>query len=151
MIADELIESGGELTEGLETALSINQDQLQEKAVQLAMIVKDLDYQVDYCKAEIERITKIKKAAENAQNRLVFTIGDAMKSYGILEIRSEALKLSFRKSEAVVITNEALIPGFLKEQVVTEKIDKAELKKLIKEGTEIPGAEIEIRQNLTIK
>lgn len=58
--------------------------------------------------------------------------------------------LSYRKSESVKILDETKIPKeFFKEKIQTA-IDKAELKKALKEK-EIAGAEIEEKQNFYIK
>ncbi len=151
MIASQLMDSGGELTPELEHSLKLNGENLQEKAVQLSFLVKDLEYQEGYCAAEIDRINKIKTAACKAQERLKLSISDAMLAQGITEIKIESIKLSFLKSKAVVITDESLIPDFLKERTVTEKINKTEIKKLLNEGHIVSGAAIEVRQNLQIK
>lgn len=151
LISDELIESGGELTGGLETALLINQEDLQTKAVQLAMVFKDLEYQEEYCRAEISRIAAIQKRVSGAQDRLKDTISAAMNLYGITEIKGDNIKLSFRASEALNVIDLSAIPAFLKDEKVIETVDKKELAKMIKAGTNIPGVELEKRLNLQIK
>lgn len=151
LIAAELIEAGGELTDSLELALQINEAELQEKSLHLAYIIKDLQYQQDYCKSEIERITKRKKSIEKSQERLEDAIKAAMLQHDVTVITKDTIRISLRRSQAVVITDERLIPDFLKEADIKYKIDKAELMRLIKDGTEILGAAIEIRQNLQIR
>ena len=66
-------------------------------------------------------------------------------------MQTEINELSYRKSEAVVLTDEAVIPDEYKKEKLTVSIDKTEIKKALKAGTEVPGAVIEVRQNLQIK
>ena len=66
-------------------------------------------------------------------------------------MKTEINELSYRKSEAVVLVDETLIPTEFKKEKVSVSIDKTEIKKALKEGKEIPWAVIETRQNLQIK
>lgn len=74
-----------------------------------------------------------------------------LKLFKIEKMQTEINELSYRKSEAVVFTDEALIPAEYKKEKLTISVDKTEIKKAIKAGAEVPGAEIEVRQNLQIK
>lgn len=149
-IVDALVESGGELTPEIEQSLKINQDQLQEKAINYGYVIKQADYEVDMIDQEIARLQAMKKSREAMVNKLKSTISDAMTLYGIDKIESSMMKLSFRKSETVEITNESLIPS---EYLITQpvKISKALIKDSIKSGNEVPGATISINFNLQIK
>ena len=93
----------------------------------------------------------MQKAREGAKERLSQAISGAMELYGVEKIELPCLKLSFLKSESVEITDESLIPEFLKEKVVTEKISKVELKKILKSGTDVNGAKLVVHANLQIK
>ncbi|HFC3446427.1 TPA: siphovirus Gp157 family protein, partial [Neisseria gonorrhoeae] len=76
-----------------------------------------------------------------------------MQAAGITEIKADdgTFKASFRKSEAVVILDEAQIPAeFMREAVKTEP-DKIAIKKAIESGRQVAGAKIEERKNLQIK
>ena len=74
-----------------------------------------------------------------------------MKLFKIEKMQTEINELSYIKSEAVVFTDEAKIPAEYKKEKTTISIDKTEIKKTLKAGTEVPGAVIEVRQNLQIK
>ena len=66
-------------------------------------------------------------------------------------MQTEINELSYIKSEAVVFTDEAKIPAEFKKEKLTISVDKTEIKKALKSGTEVPGAMIEVRQNLQIR
>lgn len=59
--------------------------------------------------------------------------------------------LSMRKSEAVIIEDESLIPKDYLVEKITVNPDKVGIKKAIKNGLTVPGAFLEERQNLQIK
>ena len=97
-IAESLIESGGEVSPDIEEALKINQQNLQEKAVNYGYIIKQSELECDMIDAEIQRLTKMKKARQNAIEELKARLTSAMTYFEINEIKSPTLKLSFRKS-----------------------------------------------------
>ena len=149
-IAEQLIENGGELTPELELALNINQDQLQEKAINYAYIIKEAEYEIDMLDKEIARLQAMKKSRAGMVDRLKSNITGAMELYGVEKIESATMKLSFRKSESVEIVDEKLIP---EEYLVPQpaKISKSMIKDAIKSGSEVPGASITTNFNLQIK
>jgi len=149
-IAEELIENGGELTPELEQALTINQDQLQEKATNYAYIIMEAEYEIYMLDKEIARLQAMKKSRGNMVDRLKSNISGAMELYGVEKIESAMMKLSFRKSESVEIIDEKLIPA---EYLVPQpaKISKSAIKEAIKKGETIPGAAMVTNFNLQVK
>lgn len=59
--------------------------------------------------------------------------------------------VTFRKSEAVEIADEALLPPELKTEKITYTPNKTAIKEAIKAGQEIPGAQLVERLNASIK
>lgn len=151
-IQNALYENGGELTEELEVALAINKENLTNKAVSLAMLIKDGEYQAEMVDKEIERLSAMKKTINNSNDRIKNTIKHFMELYEVSEIKGETFKLSFRKSEQVVIDDEAQVPMLFKEHVPESwKVCKTDIKKAIKEGGSVAGARVVINNNLQIK
>ena len=74
-----------------------------------------------------------------------------MELYGITEIKTETLKLNFRRSEVVVGESNSLPDEFVKVVPEQRKPDLTAIKKAIKEGREVTGFEIEERYSLQIK
>ena len=143
----------GELTPELETALAINESQLQGKAVAYIYVVKTEESDVVAIDAELKRLTALKRAKKNKIEWLKNTVHKAMDLYGINEIKTETLKINFRKSEGVICTMDEvkLDDEFVTVVPETSKPNLAAIKKAIKDGETINGFEIETRYNLQIK
>jgi hypothetical protein len=143
----------GELTPELETALAINQNELQGKAIAYAYVIKDADATIYAIDEEITRLTALKQAEKRKADRLKETISNAMKFYGVHEVKTETVKLSFRKSEAVIedVHFEALDDEFVTIVPETRKPNLTKIKAAIKEGRTVDGYRIEERQNFQIK
>jgi len=150
-IANQL--EDGELSPELEMALAINESELQGKAVAYAYVIKESDDTVNAIDAEIKRLQGLKKTEQNKSKRLKETISNAMELYGIQEIKTETLKLNFRRSEGVICTDSEVSIDKDLCTVVPETIkpNLSAIKKAIKEGVEVEGFEIEERYSLQIK
>lgn len=150
-LAELLIESEGEATPETETALAINREQLQVKAIAYAQVVKQLDYENGIIKAEIERLTALKKARENAVDRLKEAVRGAMELYGYEKIESPLLTVSLRKSESIEIIDAQLIPELFTNTKTTVTPDKAMIKEAIKGGNDVPGAQLVSKKSVQLK
>jgi hypothetical protein len=148
-IANQL--EDGELSPELETALAINELELQGKAIAYAYVIKESEDTVSVIDAEIKRLQGLKKTEQNKAKRLKETISNAMDLYGITEIKTETLKLKFRRSEGVVGDSDSLPDEFVKVVPEQRKPDLTAIKKAIKEGRDVDGFEIEERYLLQIK
>ena len=146
-IAAQLTE--GELTPELEQALIITQENLQEKAVNYGYVIKNFESEVDIIEEEIKRLNALKKARQNAVDKLKTNISDAMQLFGILEVKAPTFKMNFRKSESVEIF-EGLDQEFITEKVSYQP-DKIAIKNAIKEGRTVNGAALVTNFNLQIK
>jgi hypothetical protein len=150
-IANQL--EDGELSPELETALAINEAELQGKAVAYIYVVKTEESDVVAIDAELKRLTALKRAKKNKIEWLKNTVHKAMDLYGINEIKTETLKINFRKSEGVICTDsEVSIDKDLCTVVPeTSKPNLTAIKKAIKAGVDVKGFEIEERYSLQIK
>ena len=101
--------------------------------------------------AEIKRLMELKSSHDRKIASVDKQIDYLLKLFKIEKMQTEINELSYRKSEAVVLTDEAVIPAKFKKEKLTISVDKTEIKKAIKAWTEVPGAMIETRQNLQIK
>jgi len=141
----------GELTPELETALAINQNELQEKAINYGYAIKSLDDDVTTITEEIRRLTAIKTAKTNASERMREAVSQAMQFYGIEKVTSPTLNLSFRKSEVVEVDLVEALSNDFKITKTTVTADKIAIKQAIKQGENITGARIVEKLNLQIK
>lgn len=148
-IANQL--EDGELTPELETALAINEAELQGKAVAYAYVIKESEGTLGTIDAEIKRLTALKKSEQNKAERLRSTIQNAMELYGINEIKTATLKINFRRSEGVIGESDTLANEFVTIVPEQRKPNLNAIKAAIKEGREVVGFAIEERFNLQIK
>jgi len=151
LIISEVINNEGEITPELETALTINKEQLQSKAVDYSYVIKQLDYDCEQIDNEIARLNKLKKVRSNLTDRLKNTVSSAMQLYEVEKIETPLIKLSFRNSESVEITNESQLDAcFIVTKTVTSP-DKKAIKDAIKNGEVVEGATISYNKNLQIR
>lgn len=101
--------------------------------------------------AEIKRLMELKQAHDRKVASADKQIDYLLKLFKIDKMQTEINELSYRKSEAVVFTDEEAIPAEYKKEKISISVDKTEIKKALKAWTEVPGAMIETRQNLQIK
>ncbi len=144
-------EETGELDERIASALDIKSEELETKGISVACVYKRLNATADEIDREIERLTKMKKAVTGAADRLKEGLKEAWLAAGIVKTESIKATIAFRKSEQVVIDNEADLPKEYKREIITEKIDKMAIKEAIKGGKEVPGAHIAECMNIQIK
>lgn len=151
LIAEELIENGGEITPEIATALQINEQELQVKATNYAFVIKQMIGDVDLIEAEIKRLQALKKSKETVTERLKETIQAAMEHHGILKIETPLIKLSFRKSESVEILDEEMLNSKYITSKTTHAPNKTAIKEAIKAGEIVEGAALNQNQSLQIK
>ena len=148
-LVNSIIDNNGELSPELSQALAINETELKEKAINYGYVIRTFEYENDIIDAEIKRLKALKQQKEKAIQKLKDAVSDAMNLYGIEKVESPALKLSFRKSESVEIS-ENLDKRFMIEKVTLQP-DKVAIKEAIKKGEQVEGAVLVINQNLQIK
>jgi hypothetical protein len=149
-LASALIE--GELSPEMESALVINQNELQEKAINYGFVIKSIESDISIIDSEIERLQTLKTSRTNAIKRMKATVLEAMNIYGIKKVNSPTLNLSVRLNpRSVDLVNEYQIPDCYKKEKVTISIDKVMIKEDLRSGLEVPGAVLKRTQKLEIK
>lgn len=144
-----LEETGGELTPEIEEAMLITEENFISKAEAYGATISEYDAQAEACAQEIKRLQAFKKTCENVSKRMKERISDAMMTFDKDKVTAGTFRFSFRKSTAVVVENEELIP---EEYFRTERtICRKELMDALKAGEIIAGAMIETRQTLQMR
>jgi hypothetical protein len=144
----QIEEAEGEITEEMAAALEINEKDLQKKGVGYLEIIKQKEAFNLIVSEEIKRLQGLKRINDNSIDRLKNSLLNAVKTFGEFTIGTITFKT--RKSSSLIIENEELIPKKYKTQIVTTKIDKAAIKKDLK-NEDIPSAYIQENFNLMIK
>jgi hypothetical protein len=114
-------------------------------------VINELNGDILKIDTETKRLAERKSAIQRGIDRMKAGLSDYMTTTGKKKITAGLFNLSFRKSEAVVITNETALPAeFIKTKTTTAP-DKTAIKNAIKSGREVSGAEIQTNMNLQIK
>lgn len=100
---------------------------------------------------EIERLQKKRKPIKSTISRLENYLDESLKMNGISDLEVWTFSLSYRRSESVEITDEALLPTEFVKIKETKTPDKIAIKKAIGAGQPVTGATIKENFNLQIK
>jgi hypothetical protein len=162
-IEDALWENGGELTEELALALSDTEAGMARKADGYAALIRSFAATKEIIKAEIDRLTKLKKVAENAEKRIKQHICETMGMFGIDKIEGDKSKISRVRTSSVETNDEqilaayqqnldelnALLPPYITAEI---KVSKTAIKEFQKtEGILPAGAEIVENYSIRIR
>lgn len=141
----------GEFTPELEQQLAITRDELDSKAENYVKVIRSVEGDISVIDAEIKRLKEIREGKTRVVDRMKDALSTAMTAFKVDKIETSLMKLFFRKSESVEILDETLVPEQYKFVRVAVNPDKILIKKLIKSGESVPGAEVVEKLNLQIK
>ena len=129
--------------------------ELEVKADNIACLLKTLNAEAFAIREEEKRLAERRKAKERVAERLKQYLSDTLQRASIDKVETARNKISFRKSESVEVDDEAFIKWALAFRddllIYTATANKTEIKKAIKDGYEIVGAELRVKQNIQIK
>ena len=114
--------------------------------------VKDLDAEAAAIRTEEKSLADRRRVIENKAERLRAFLGRYIGEGN--RFQSARCAISWRKSESVKVDIELLKQDPLSDNYLRFKdpdVNRAEIKKAIKDGTPVMGAEIVINQNMQIK
>ena len=116
------------------------------------MFIKNLDADVLAIKEEEKKLADRRKVKENKAKSVKQFLSDYLQIEEIKKFETARIKLSFRKSESVNVTVAAeKLPSEYYKEKTEYTADKIEIKKALKAGVEIAGAELVESNNLQIK
>jgi hypothetical protein len=144
-----LEESGGELTPEIEEALTINEENFVAKVEGYCEVIAKYKAAQAVLAERIKQLTAMKRTAENIEARMKERLAYGMNLMGRDRMEMGFHKISFRSSQAVNILNEAHIPNHYVR--VETKIDKESLKRDLKAGLVIEGAELITNKSIQIR
>lgn len=149
---DFILEADGEITPDVEESLKINEENFETKARSYIWMIKKLESEnVTICH-ELERLKHIEKRNDKLIDRLKESMKMALEIFGESK-KIDTFTLSIKETKSTDIFDAELVPDKFKvtETVTTTKIPKAEIKKAIDSGEEVPGAKIVTNKTLQIK
>lgn len=114
---------------------------------------RNLDLTSEAIKNEIDRLTAMKKAVDDRNNRFKEYVKNSMEALGTLKVETELGTLSVAKNPvSVEVYDESMIADEYKKEKVTVTIDKTAIKNAINSGRDVQGARlIENKTSLRIK
>lgn len=129
---------------------------IEDKADNIACALKNLEAECKAIKAEEDRLAERRKAKEKSHKRIKQYLSDTLQNAGLTKIETARNCITFRKSESVEVDEETFITWAQKnrDDLLTysaPSVNKTEIKKALKDGIEIVGAELRINQNIQIK
>lgn len=129
---------------------------IEEKADSIACLLKNLDADIVAIKAEETRLAERRKAKEKSIERIKQYLSESLQNAGIDKVETARNRITFRKSEAVEIVDEVFIKWaqMHRDDLLTyaePKANKTAIKSALKDGIEIVGAELRIKNNIQIK
>ena len=121
-----------------------------DKLEACALVLKEQRALAQALKDEERRIAERRKAAERRAERLQGYVLAHMADVGG-GLETPRVKLSTRRSSAVVVDCQGCVPAEFVEFATVEKVGKAAIARAIKAGREVKGAHLEERVNLAVK
>lgn len=158
MIADEFSEAAKKLAD-LDLPIEVIADtleglsgELEAKAQNVALFVRHLEANAAACKQWAKDAAERAKAIEARADHMRQYLSTNLERCGIEKVEGPGVRISWRKSSAVVVDEPGLIPAeFMRvPEPPPAAPDKKAIADAIKAGQEVPGAHIETRRNLQI-
>lgn len=127
----------------------------EDKIKNTALYFRQLAGEAKVLADEIAGLQKKKKVTENKMRWLKYLLNEALQGQ---KFHHPLVDVSYRKSTYLDITNENAVIAFCQESGYLDclkqkpiEISTSDITRLIKEGVDVPGAEIAERYNLGVK
>ena len=143
------VDDDGAMTQETADMLDDLEDVREDKLIELALYMKGEAAEAEAVRIEMATLASRMMVHKNRADWIYdymnkwFEAGE--------KIKDPRVVLSTRKSTAVVVTNEELVPLGYWRTKVEKTIDKKAAAKVLKGEIKIPGLALEVRNNLVIK
>lgn len=145
--------------QAIENTMDAINEEFDEKCEHIALLIKTLTAEADAIKAEAANLTGRAVTKEKTVERLKDYLARNLLMIGQEKLETPRCKLTFRKSEALQIYDEAKLLSAIRASGIdglaqTKEVlsfDKKAIKDAIKSGTELAGASVVTNKNLQIK
>lgn len=125
--------------------------ELEEKAINVAMFIRNIESSADQIDQAIKHMQERKKAMESKAESIKKYLLENMQRTGITKIESPYFTVQLKKNPpSVVVDNEVDINDKFKVTKTVTSIDKESIKLAIKSGEIVAGAHIEQKERLEI-
>lgn len=139
----------------MDTGEIIDMDKLSELQIEretklesVALWIKNLKAEEAALKAEKDAFAEREKQTKAKREKLSEWLTGALNGE---KMSTTKVSISFRKSESVKISDIDAIPMSYIVETITESPDKVAIKAALKNGLDVPGCELELKNNISIK
>lgn len=139
----------------MDTGEIVDMDKLSELQIEretklenIALWIKNLKAEEAALKAEKDAFAEREKQTKAKREKLSEWLTEALNGE---KMSTNKVAISFRKSESVKITDIDAIPMDYIVETITESPDKTAIKAALKNGLDVPGCELELKNNIQIK
>lgn len=123
---------------------------IETKIENICRVIRNLTAEAEAYKAEKDRLAERQKTAENGIKRLKDSLLHYMLTTEQTKVKQGVFSVRINRTSSVNITDPLSIPpDYLK--FSDPQINKAEIKKAIQSGDEIPGAELVTNESIVIR
>ena len=144
---EQAINADGEISEALAEALEASEMAKEDKITNIVKYIKNLRSDAE----ELKRAELEMKTRKQAKEKKVQSLLDYLKFAGVTKYETTEGVVSSRKSKAVEISIDAIVPVKYINTKITETPDKTALKKAIEGGEVIEGVEVVERLSVSVK
>lgn len=138
-----LLESQGELTPEIESALSVNETDMAAKIDSYSYILDRFAALEKHYYDKANFFVEVAKRCGSVQERLKNNVKYSMQALGKTELLGEDIKFTLKPTAGSLnIIDEEMIPVSYKSEKLVTEINKKTLKDDIAKGAVVPGAEI---------
>ena len=125
-------------------------DAIDDKAVGYAKVDKELAKDEKALRDEASRLSARAKSINNNRKILKQNLQEAMETTGKTKIKTNEFTIYIQNNPvSVKLVDESKIPAYLTKTDIVP--DKTRIKKLLKEGKDVPGAELSASSSLRIR
>lgn len=125
---------------------------IEEKAGNIALMIQNMDADIEAIKAEEDRLFGRRRALENRKNRLKLYLEENFVRSGLSKVRTATHTISLQNNPpSVNILDINLLPKEYQKHIDEWQPDKKLILESLKAGQAIPGAEIVQKSSIRIR
>jgi hypothetical protein len=146
-VEEDLITSGGEITEMIATKLA----QISRKVDGSVFVLERFEKIEEHYKEKADKLLSIAHAAKVARERLKDYIKTAMEIQGVIDLEGDDFRFRITKAPpAVEILDQSKLPDEYIVTKTTKAIDNKKIKAAIESGQKVPGADLRYSVGLRV-
>ena len=146
----EYLLENGEDNEELAAVLNSLDEEIEDKAENIAKLIKNYEADIEAFKTEEKRIAERRRTLENDVKRLKEYLYNNMKLTGKTKFKKGTFSFNIAKNPPCVeIVNQDIISSDYK--VLTEVLDKKAILQDLKDGKDVQGAILKQNESLRIR